>query len=60
MARKRNPHMEREIDRNLKRAFDEVASEPLPERFTNLLEQLRAQDASETDDTDQDGARDVT
>ncbi|MCF6432691.1 MULTISPECIES: NepR family anti-sigma factor [unclassified Leisingera] len=29
------------IDRNLKKAFDELAAEPLPERFTDLLEQLR-------------------
>ncbi|WP_291728972.1 NepR family anti-sigma factor [Leisingera sp. F5] len=29
------------IDRNLKKAFDELAAEPLPERFTDLLKQLR-------------------
>lgn len=29
------------INDNLKRAFDEVAAEPLPSRFTDLLAQLR-------------------
>ncbi len=33
--------MDARINENLKRAFDEVASEPLPERFTALLDQLR-------------------
>ncbi|SHH02045.1 NepR family anti-sigma factor [Cognatishimia maritima] len=37
-----DPEVAEEIDRNLKRAFDEMAQEPLPDRFTNLLEQLRA------------------
>ena len=31
-----------EIDSNLRRAFDEAANEPLPDRFTDLLERLRA------------------
>lgn len=34
--------MENTIDENLKRAFEDVASEPLPSRFTDLLEQLKA------------------
>lgn len=37
--------IDEEIDRNLKRAFDSIASEALPPRFTDLLDQLRAQDA---------------
>ena len=35
------PEIDAQINENLKRAFEEVASEPLPERFTALLEQLR-------------------
>ena len=35
---------EQEIDKNLKRAFDDIAQQDLPSRFTDLLDQLRAQD----------------
>lgn len=37
-----NPELNRLIDENLKRAFDTLASEPVPDRFTSLLEQLRS------------------
>lgn len=33
-----------EIDRNLKRAFDEIAQEDMPDRFASLLDQLRNSD----------------
>lgn len=39
---RRNPEIDRQIDENLRRAFDTLASEPVPERLTHLLEQLRA------------------
>ncbi|NOE20791.1 hypothetical protein GS634_21890 [Ruegeria atlantica] len=49
--------IEQRIDENLKRAFDQLASEPVPDRFVDLLSQLRAQesgnktaDAGGTDD----------
>ncbi|QEW22778.1 hypothetical protein LA6_005012 [Marinibacterium anthonyi] len=32
------------IDANLKRAFDDVLNEDIPDRFTNLLAELRAAD----------------
>ncbi len=35
-----------EIDKNIKRAFDDVANQELPSRFTDLLDQLRAQSSS--------------
>ncbi|WP_299141267.1 NepR family anti-sigma factor [uncultured Tateyamaria sp.] len=35
-----------EIDKNIKRAFDDVANQALPSRFTDLLDQLRAQDGA--------------
>jgi hypothetical protein len=45
MQNKPQQKVRREIDaqinENLKRAFDEAASEPLPSRFSDLLEQLR-------------------
>lgn len=37
-----------EIDKNIKRAYDEVVNEELPSRFTDLLNQLKAQDAGQT------------
>ncbi|MGR3469115.1 MAG: NepR family anti-sigma factor [Shimia sp.] len=36
--------MVEEIDHNLKQAFDDVASEPIPDRLKDLLAQLKAQD----------------
>lgn len=52
---KRTSSVENTIDENLKRAFEDVASEPLPSRFTDLLEQLKTSGApdgakSESDD----------
>lgn len=38
--------IEQQIDKNLKRAFDEVAREPVPDRFMDLLQQLRESDAT--------------
>ncbi|MBV7394231.1 NepR family anti-sigma factor [Mameliella sediminis] len=31
-----------EIDKNLRQAFDDMAQQPVPDRFTDLLAQLRA------------------
>ncbi|WP_299045769.1 NepR family anti-sigma factor [uncultured Tateyamaria sp.] len=42
MARQtRKADVAAQIDANLKRAFDDLASEPIPDRFTDLLNQLR-------------------
>ncbi|MCA8880964.1 MAG: hypothetical protein KDA73_13640 [Rhodobacteraceae bacterium] len=38
-----NP-IQRQIDENLKRIFDETASEPLPDELTDLLARLRDQE----------------
>ncbi|WP_254703840.1 NepR family anti-sigma factor [Roseovarius sp. THAF9] len=46
--------MDTTIDENLKRAFDDVASEPLPSRFTDLLEQLKAEGAPKDSDPESD------
>lgn len=35
------------ISRNLKRVFNEVANEPLPDKLSSLLEQLRKNEKSE-------------
>jgi hypothetical protein len=34
-----------QIDANLKRAYEGVLNEPVPDKLTALLEQLKAQDA---------------
>ena len=34
--------IDEEIDRNLKRAFEELAAEPLPARFADLIDRLKA------------------
>ncbi|WP_261399817.1 NepR family anti-sigma factor [Leisingera daeponensis] len=44
-ARPRKEQADREIDENLKRAFEKVASEPVPDRFTDLLKQLKEKEA---------------
>lgn len=35
-----------QIEANLKRVYDDALNEPVPDRFTALLDQLRAQDKS--------------
>ncbi|MEL6563861.1 MAG: NepR family anti-sigma factor [Pseudomonadota bacterium] len=45
MGPKHKPsRIDQEIERNLRRAFDDVAEQELPSRFTDLLQQLRAQE----------------
>ncbi|WP_428927385.1 NepR family anti-sigma factor [Marinibacterium sp. SX1] len=44
--------LEQMIDANLKRAFDDVLNEDIPDRFTNLLAELRAADTPESGETD--------
>ena len=40
--------LEAEIDQNLRKVYDDVANEPLPARFADLLDQLRTQDKART------------
>lgn len=39
------------IDENLKQIFQQEVDRELPDRFTNLIEQLRAKDAANTQET---------
>ncbi len=39
---------------NLKRAFDDVLNEDIPDRFTNLLAELRASDGAESDEPEEE------
>ena len=57
-ARPRNEQADREIDENLKRAFNEVASQQVPDRFTELLEQLRKQETQKPSGQSEEAASD--
>jgi hypothetical protein len=43
--KRRKTTLEQQIDDNLRRVYAEAAQEAVPERLTQLLEQLRRQDA---------------
>lgn len=36
--------MDKQIDENLRRVYSETASEPVPDRFMQLIDQLREQE----------------
>jgi hypothetical protein len=46
MTRRRKSAIDQEIDRNMKRAFEELAQEPVPDRFLNLIERLRREESA--------------
>ena len=39
--RRTESEVDRHIDENLKKVFDDMANQPVPDRFTKLLDQLR-------------------
>lgn len=41
--------LQREIENNLKRAYDDVVKQDVPDRFTDLLAQLRASEQAQGD-----------
>ncbi|WP_306151774.1 NepR family anti-sigma factor [Roseovarius sp. MMSF_3281] len=48
--------MEQQIDDNLRRVYADTANEPLPERFTQLLDRLRDQEQDKSDKSSEDDA----
>lgn len=44
--------MDQQIDENLRRVYSEAAEEPVPDRFKQLLEQLREQEQSKNPEED--------
>jgi hemerythrin-like domain-containing protein len=49
MAQKKaNNDMDRQIDENLRRVYQDAAKDPVPDRFAQLLEQLRQQDEGQS------------
>lgn len=43
--------LQSEIDDNLRKAFDEVVKQDVPDRFLNLLDHLRAQETAQSGET---------
>ena len=41
---RRTSKLDQQIDENLRRVYSDAANEPLPDRFTQLLDQLREQE----------------
>ncbi len=41
---RKRAELEKQIDENLKRVYEEATTQQIPDRFMELLEQLRAQD----------------
>lgn len=56
MKSRRRKSVDDEIDRSLKQAFDTLANEPLPDRFTNLIDRLKAREATPARRDDADGS----
>ena len=43
-TKSRPSRLNQQIDENLRRVYSDAAAEPLPERFTQLIEKLREQE----------------
>ena len=55
MANKhRTSRLEQQIDENLRRVYSDTANEPLPDRFTQLLEQLRQKEREKSGESSED------
>lgn len=52
----RNSRLQQEIEANLKRAYDDVLQQDIPDRFTQLLAQLQSADSKPQDEGDQHDA----
>ncbi|WP_083803438.1 NepR family anti-sigma factor [Sagittula stellata] len=44
---RKSSRVQREIDENLKRAYGDMTKEEVPDRFTDLLDKLRAAESSD-------------
>ncbi|WP_380993493.1 NepR family anti-sigma factor [Sedimentitalea sp. HM32M-2] len=45
--KRRTSKVNQQIDENLRRVYSDAASEPIPDRFAQLLEQLRQKEEAE-------------
>ena len=49
----KTPGLHSSIDENLKRAYEEMIEEDLPDRFKELLDRLKQQDGGENEGNDE-------
>lgn len=56
MQKNRNSTLDAQIDENLKKAYQDVVNEQVPDRLTQLLEQLKAQEGAAASSTPEDKA----
>lgn len=52
--KRRTTELNQQIDDNLRRVYADAAKEPVPERFTKLLEQLRTRATERTPEPPED------
>ncbi|WP_254892388.1 NepR family anti-sigma factor [Roseovarius sp. A-2] len=50
--------MQQQIDDNLRRVYSDTVQEPLPDRFSQLLDKLRAQESEEPQDNSDQSPKD--
>lgn len=48
MQKRRQTVLNKQIDENIRRVYSEMADEPVPDRFTELLRQLRDKEQEQT------------
>lgn len=51
---RRKSSLDQQIDENLRRVYSEASQEPVPERFTKLLDQLRQRESSQRDEASEE------
>ena len=48
MQKRRQTVLNKQIDENIRRVYSEMADEPVPDRFTDLLRQLRDEEQEQS------------
>lgn len=56
--KRRTSRLQQQIDDNLRRVYSDTVQEPLPDRFSQLLDQLRAKESEEHQDDSEQSAKD--
>lgn len=54
--KRRTSKLNQQIDENLRRVYSDTVEEPLPERFTRLLDQLRQKERDSFDEASEDNS----
>jgi len=56
--KRRTSRLQQQIDDNLRRVYSDTVQEPLPDRFSHLLDKLRAQESEEHQDNSEQSSKD--